>query len=355
MKLKALLITVLGCAVIGFTSPPLYAPNDDVTGKKFQAHSGALNAGFEPASGNTPAWASVRKQQSHTNVDIGLGSSFRGNTSLAVANPNPHSRLAVTPVAPLTNQLTNLGLTGGGEELDPKLDEVIDMQINAIQFGASILTLNVKLLPLRTAQLDIYRVWDIASEGANARPGGPANNETVTDADIVTRLNSLYSQAGVSFNLAKSEDLNIAYDINPRDQKVDDGEATTIINQIKNIQPGNRVKLILMNTGKINTTPTNPVGDRAINSPTRSISIVFVSTCAATNTDVKLAAGHEVGHCFKLTVRAPDPGRHDAGQAPNGTELLMKPGHGAANPGEWLPHEDWHEANDRAGAYESQP
>jgi len=122
--------------------------------------------------------------------------------------------------------------------------------------------------------------------------------------------------------------------------------------QLQN-KPG-KLKIVLMNRSNMDYASPDPNFKVAAQSlQGAKISFLFIQTILNRPGEVvKTVAAHEIGHLLDLTCRNADAGGHDTGAAPQGTDLLMKPGTpvggNAPTLGRWLPHEDWIRANERA-------
>ena len=82
---------------------------------------------------------------------------------------------------------------------------------------------------------------------------------------------------------------------------------------------------------------------------------LLLDTIISARGAVDLVEAHEMGHALGLTARNPDRGGHDPGPFPEKTGLMESGSPDSttheepANPGRWLPHEDW-----KASKYRSQ-
>jgi len=369
MKKNIYKAVILGIVVLGSLAPSDQAFNGPLPNQPiFQANNtnGAiptgLNYGFEPGSPCAPAWASVVRGAGNStkNVRAVVNVNTTPAVQIKVKQPNPNNRLDVTPKNQnLTDAETVMTLWGGNAPGDPLLEQVVPGEIEAADTGnggAVLDTLTVAMLPeLESIPVAIFRVWDSISEmPAGGQPGvhnTPANNE------IVEELNKIYTQAGVRFSLDAngSEDLALRYDdIQPsvNDRMVTDAEMNQVVAQLQN-KPG-KLKIVLMNRSNMDYASPDPNFKVAAQSlQGAKISFLFIQTILNRPGEVvKTVAAHEIGHLLDLTCRNADAGGHDTGAAPQGTDLLMKPGTpvggNAPTLGRWLPHEDWIRANERA-------
>jgi hypothetical protein len=329
----------------------------------FQVRDGKINDGFDPPLSDDPPgelpWASVVKGENSDVAKFVTEPFVAAMTKLVVADFPEY--VDVDPKTGLTQAETDVTLSGQLLSLTepsgfaPFHEAVTEATLEAqdSETGSTFASLNVMALPKRTVSIGIYRVFDPGSS-LTSPVGGPSDDE------IKTALNKVYKQAGVTFRIDASELRAVEYDRSPdgdHDGRVQNDEMKTIVGKLRDAS--GKVKVILTkNSGyRYDNDPTKFVRGYQIPVPSFDGSMLFTDTILAAGGDVGLVAAHEMGHVLDITDRLRDETDHDPGPFPAGTGGLMRSGAPAggvlpANPGLWLPHEDWKKANEEARKYE---
>jgi Big-like domain-containing protein/fibronectin type III domain protein len=323
----------------------------------FVAREDEINHGFDPPLPDDPVtelpWASVVRGKTSEVVKFVTLPSDAPSLKLAIGLDDGQTidlDPKGTPLAQPETSLTLTGLLPGGEEPGVEIG-TMTVVARLLDDSASAAILNVMALPEQTVSIGIYRVTDANSQ-ATAPVNGPTNEE------IINTLNDIYKQAGVTFLLVGSGDRNVAYDGN-HDGRVQDDEGATIIEALAD-EPGAVHVILTRESGHpYPTDATKFVRALTGGQIGGAFNMLFVQTIVGAQGTVALVEAHEMGHALGLTSRNPDAGGHDPGPFPPGTDGLMKSGAPdpvtgvlPANPGRWLPHEDWETANLTAVDYE---
>ncbi len=349
---------------------------------KFDAVAGQINFGFDPPMKGLPSndppipddppgeyWASAIKGEPNHNVRFVLPQSIAASTRLHISgedadHPNQHLNLSPKD-SPLSSTETILTLSGlstlggnavpdGDDPVTERIDALVTDGLSSVTGGKILSSLNVAILPKRSVSVGIYRISDSLSPQTSIA-GAPI------DDDIITTLNDVFSQAGVSFvkaDAASGTGVHYDTDLNGKFGGKDDDDAIReFLAQRGTVVP--KVDFILMEESGI-PYPSDP--NKFVRGTLFKLDnfhegrIIFVKTTNEAGGDVKIVVAHEMGHILGLTTRNPTAvsgnDDHDPGPFPPTTDGLMKSGQPDPNtgilpkePGLWLPHEDWTAAN----------
>ena len=363
---------------------------------------GAINFGFDPPiKGDCTTtsgldedlqefWASVTK----TGAADDPGFDPRINTSVAVKFASAaiakdyklvvpaafSSVLTVRPAAALTEVITNIELEGASGSGEPLRQEDARVEVQHKVTGQVIQVLKVKVLPLITVDLGIFRIED-SVDLANAQKS--KLDPTLPDnAALIKSLNRSFVQCGVRFALnGSSQNFTganaLRFDIGTANGFLDGMSATDQeLTYLKN-QPGlktGKLNLVILHGLNARINGRNPGGFYPGNgSQAFAFSSYFeddpVDRVAGFPGFIQVCA-HELGHALGLSTRLnfnPKIGKidsiwrqnlnHDLGLFPREVDLqgqpfgdpvvgLMWPGTGFDH--RWIRHEDWVEANTNA-------
>lgn len=366
---------------------------------------GAINFGFDPPitgdhgrSVGVAAkkdeelqefWASVTK--TGTTDDLGFDPHL--NTSVAVKFASAaiakdyklvvpavfSSVLTVRPTTALTEVITNIELEGAVGSGDPLEQVNAQVEVQHKNTGQVIQVLKVKVLPLITVDLGIFRVEDsvdLAHEKkSKLDPTLPDN------AAIIKSLNRFFIQCGVRFALngssqnytgANALHFDIATPANGYldGMKDSDGEVNYLKSQT-GLKTG-KLNLVILHGLNAKVNGRIPGGFAP---PNGSQVFVFSSSFEDDTQDradgfprLKQVCAHELGHALGLSTRLnyePKTGKtntyygagHDIGLFPREVNLQEDPD-GAPVTGlmwpvagdhhRWVRHEDWVKANEKA-------
>ena|GEM_PF-5147193 len=284
----------------------------------------------------------------------------------------PESSRALIDVSPSPTaslgQETLLTITGKDPvPLDQRRQARI--QIKAKKGNADVRTLDVDLLPVRKIKIGVYFV-----------KGWSASNSDIPEAfkiagTIVDRLNEIFQQACVEFELGHTGDLISGFDLNG-DDALDCGQFSVEKNTLllpQNTTLPDRLNLLIVRNilddfGSVGVTPTIENPDRSI------VESLYFETAGSDGIELFLTTcAHEIGHALGLSTRnrslseGSSNFRHDSGAYPSayyhldGTRVndpgsamprmdgaLMKQRGGKWR---WMRHQDWKKANDNAEHY----
>jgi Bacterial Ig domain/Bacterial TSP3 repeat len=349
-----------------------------ITPVTFEAQDGEINSGFDPRNGNDPdgapgtaPWASVVKGSVRDVVKLVVPAGAERMKLVVVADPDPNSddptvlqplEIDVDQKTGFTNGDNDLELIGrpGNDSVTTATIEVHVLDTEGSDTGQVCAKLHVMALPPRLVRLAIFRVSD--SNSAPETPSSPVGGPT--DDNIKDALNDIYGQAGISFSVVHSETiLDVPFE-SDRNGAVGEDELGVISRRIDPSVPSNALGLVLaLNSGiGLEVNPALRVRGRGLSDRE---AIVFTATSGLV-TD--LIACHELGHRLNLsTFGLQDPNdedpahqnllKHDPGPFPAETISthggLMQSGEVIGDhrnqPGRWLPHADWKQANEQAG------
>lgn len=220
-------------------------------------------------------------------------------------------------------------------------------------------SLSVYVLPSRTVSVGIYDVIDLTSSNTyDVVNGVKTLGNAPTPQTIINTLDDVFKQAGVSFQLSGTGNVNVHYDTSSKDGKLEEVEGNTIADALGNNTDNIQIYLTKA-SGVVYESDTNQYVRGFSGGDTQKFSFVCVNTITSGSGSVDLVAAHEVGHDLDLAFRNRTNGGHDPGPFPPESQAtglgLMISGapnsitHVApANPGRWLPHEDWRHANESA-------
>ena len=360
---------------------------------------GAINFGFDPpikgdSSGSTDDgakkdeavqefWASVTKTGAtedppnpafdphiNSSVAVQFDSADVAKDYKLVVPTTLSSALTVVPTE-LTAKNTPIILTGaggGGGPLD-QVDARVEVQHKIT--GEVIQILKVKVIPLITVDLGIFRVEDSVDMSEGHAKKSEIDNTLPNNAAIVKSLNRYFISCGVRFTLnGGSQDFTGTHALH-FDTVAANGflDGTGLADQeVTNLRTNPQ-----LNTGKLNlvilhglvakVNGSTPAGFR---SPQGSQVFVF-TTYYEEHQDrpgfegFQQVCAHELGHALGLSTRENyDPAKeftsthytphHDLGKFPEGEPRgLMFPG--TAFDHRWIRHEDWFKANTNAKDY----
>ncbi len=340
---------------------------------EFGVQAGEINYGFDPPMGGLPAtadheavppdppgepvWTSVVSGSTSSVVAFTCPASIASTLSLHVTSGTQYGAL----VSPGDSSALSSGSTNITISESAGLTSVETLTIQPCTSGTQSLagpSLNAYVLPARTVSVGIYDVIDLTSSNTYDVVGGIKTLANApSNQTIINTLDDIFKQAGVSFQLTGSGVESVAYDVN-KDGKTDEDEATTITQNLSSL-PG-VIHIYLTKSSGVHYGDNSTSYVRAFTGGNGNLpyNMLFVNTIIAAGGAVDLIEAHEMGHALGLTTRNPDDDHHDPGPFPNGTAGLMESGApnsvtGAepANPGRWLPHEDWKAANDSAKNY----
>jgi hypothetical protein len=330
---------------------------------EFEARAGMITYGFDPKDtvrdGGPYAWASVGKHDTSDVTKIDIAPSAAADQIEIVVESGGGSA-DISPKSFTTGSM-DLTITGQGTAGNALAQARIGST------GPACDKLNIMALPKRgPIEIGIYRISDSTSAGT-AFPGGLPSN-----TDILNTVNDVFKQAQVTFALhSSSGSYDVEYDtVQP---PYSDGTWTSGSDgkwqlpeeaAYLDIDPSPwtapiKVFLIRGNGDTEDFVYAAPydayfVRGFAAGNPFPH-SVIFTD---GTSGHTALAVAHEIGHILGLAVHSDEGGGHDAGPWPSGEEHLLRSGQPSGPvgsptfpvPGEWLRHEDWKEANDKAGA-----
>jgi len=245
----------------------------------------------------------------------------------------------------LSDAITPLTITApDGGELESGISAILEDTSEAVS------TLNVMILPQQFLEIALYRVVDRSSPltmDANGGVGG-LDNEI-----ILSRLNALYTQAGIEFTDVTPADqtLNIAYDDGgggasgrrgtSKDGKAHESEIYEHDSEYPDYYSPGDIKVLIFKKHDATDLEKDIAGFEL-----GRYAFVFADDAG----DLEdIAAGHEVGHVLGLSTQGSTiDADHDIGPYPEGTVSLMAP-HLSNN--RWLRHIDWSAANENASIF----
>lgn len=297
---------------------------------QFTAREGEINHGFDP-TGSEP-WASVTLGSVSQVVQfVTSPPELTARVTFSLASGNDSLEFSSAAAGPGKTYITLTGKTTPGTAIiEAKLDG-----------GLVAGRLHVVVLPQRTLTVGIYRIEDSKSPKTAFRTA----NDPQIDQQIMQKLNEVYKQAGVKFEIAESVYKDLNYDEN-KNGIWEEGEW----NKVRPLTGWNgQIRAFLVKEG-----PPR-LGGASIDPSTPAFptpgpgGILFVKTCG---TILDICVAHEFGHALGLPAwPQSDEEPHDAGPWPAGTSSLMRAGNDAGVsqvPGLWLRHEDWIIYNTRA-------
>jgi hypothetical protein len=312
------------------------------------ARTGKINYGFDPKekvldgafTGAFP-WASVGKDDTSDVPKILIDPGTVANqvklvvvSGSASADVNPKSFSAAS---------TDLTVTGQGTAGNALVEARIESS------GLVCERLSIMALPKRTLSVGIYYVKDSFSAGTFP-VGGPAASS------VIGTLNDVFKQARIEFFLEDSATVDKPYDSNG-DGKFQEEEVDAL-NVTGQEWKGDLKMFFIRNSGVpySNDPPLNAFyirGEALFRAPG---GIIFTENAGGM---APLGVAHEFGHVLEIpAIESALHDEHDAPPWPEGEESLMRSGipqsNGAGgytlpNPGRWLRHEDWINANSAAG------
>ena len=319
-----------------------------------------INQGFDPRPGQDgrSPWASVVKGKTNESVKLVLPQNAADLKLFVVDDGSGTDVVDVMPkegLKPGDNDIQLIGKTSGGDSVTTTTIEV--RQGN--ETGNLVAKLHVMVLPPRKVSLGIYRIQ--ASASSDQEVGGPSNTE------IKTLLDDVYKQAGIEFEIVtpQSPAIIIAYDTynsppaaTPGDGRVQPEEYGSIVSDSR-VADGKMRVFLAANSGvpKDDSVPPDQTEFARGDTPQGgAYSFVFTKTGHNSNLIATLNVSHELGHVLRLSVAALlDNANHDLGPFPPETidtfGGVMHPGKGTDQPGLWLPHEDWEQANTAANNF----
>ena len=299
---------------------------------RFYAQSGKMIQGYDPRPGTKEDhWTSMILGGTNEVTELRLGADWATN-KVKIKITGPISVLtAGVPISPTSDFTTNtvpLTIINTG----PGAHATIEVQDKAS--STTLALLNVRILPLRTVPVGIFRVTDPDSVGTELV--GTDANET-----ILGELNSIFLQAGVQFT---DESLNfhdgqyangvsLGYDKQPKDGLMaftNEIEKDVIASWVNSVVNGGLLPIMLVRKWDGTYADANmPAQIRFFRGNTFQVpdwSSVFTEPSSGIQS---LVGAHEVGHFLNLhhwpaDVVAPDfSWPQDNGIA---VEHLMRPG-----------------------------
>ena len=309
-----------------------------------QDGEGKINQGFDPVRlpsdpDDEPVWASVGVESINEVVKLVI-TPAEGAADVELRVVEGEQFLSIYPADDFTESETDLTLSG------VYASEITEATVEAVSklTGEVLATLKVMVLPPQIVELGIYRVIDPNSPDTHD-VGGMENDA------IVTSLNEIYKQAGISFSLVGSGTVNANYDMMPKDGRMQIENDAWEFGAVQTQTLAGTVRLFLVKQSG-GVYPTHPEYYRralVINDP-ENAAILFVQNIGE---PIDLVAAHEIGHILTIPVNDTGMDDHDEDPWPNGTDGLMKSGFDESGqpisaPGKWMRHKDWKNANKAA-------
>ena len=377
---------------------------------------GALNFGFDtPITGDSSRatgdgskkdeelqefWASVTKTGNtddpgydphlNTSVAVQFDSADVAKDYKLVVPTAFNSMLSVTPTE-LTAKNTPITLTGAAGNPDVQTDARVEVQHKVT--GQIIQILKVKVLPLITVDLGIFRVEDSVDLSAGHAKKSQLDSTLPDNAAIIKDLNRFFIQCGVRFTLNGNSHNFVAanalhFDVGQPNGILDSGkENDPEMIYLKNesqIKTG-KLNLVILHGLSANGADGNKAGFCPVSDTDPSIingnqvfvfSTYYESLASGDATRAfsgfKQVCAHELGHALGLSTRAnydPEHNKtdthwtrnHDLGFFPVEVDLQGDPKEGPPDRGlmypeasyerRWVRHEDWFKANNTAKGF----
>ena len=376
---------------------------------------GAINFGFDPPIKGDSArstgdgskkdeelqefWASVTKTGAtddpgydphiNTSVAVQFSSADVAKDYKLVVPPAFSSVLTVAPTE-LTAKNTPITLTGaaGGGSLLQQVDARVEVQHKVS--GQVIQTLKVKVLPLITVDLGIFRVEDSVDLSADHAKNSQLDPALPDNAAIIRDLNRFFIQCGVHFTLNSGSHNYIAanplrFDVGQPNGSLDSAKESdpelTYLKGESQIKTG-KLNLVILHRLTAKGPESSTAGFCPVSDTDPSIingnqvfvfSSYFESLASGDRTRAfagfKQVCAHELGHALGLSTRQnfePKSGthnrrwtrNHDLGLFPLEVDLQGNPKEGPPEEGlmypeasherRWIRHEDWFKANTKA-------
>lgn len=315
---------------------------------EFRAVDGKINYGFDPMVGDmevgSKVWASVCVDsdsvgRNNVSVKLVIDPSEDADSMELVIDGEDEVSVDITPKT-FSQGETNLTIYGLSIA-NPQI--TIRARVKGQSDDCAILY--VKVLSLRNCKLAIYRVTDSNSSGT-APIVAPA------DSVIVDTVNDVFKQACIKYTLVESANINIKYDIDPKDGKA---EQIELNNPPFSYSWGGKIRAVLVKASGIPYEPPyQNIMIGGIQNTSYNYGIIFTSNNLQGY--IGLVVAHELGHVLDLD--------HDENQWPVETQAtngaLMKNGEPQGDPnnptlpqpGRWIRHTDWQLANDTAVGFE---
>lgn len=303
----------------------------------------------------------------NTNIRVVFESDAHAQNFKLVVPTNSQDLITVSPPSgtALTAAETLLTITGKNPTpVDQR--RRAEIQIKSKSGNALVRTLNVDLLPVRKIKLGIYFVSDYPMGGSEIPVAFQKAGE------IIGRLNDVFKQACVEFEIGQTGIRDIYFDKN-QDGALEGSRFSSEWTAIASESFSDKLNLLIVRKisnriGDFGVCPSDDHPDRVVvetkefegGSPDDFE--LFLMTCA-----------HEIGHALGLSTRNRDPvfphiGSHDSGAfpsaeyyldgsrvtdpsstAPKMNGALMRKAKGKWR---WIRQEDWKEANDNAASFE---
>lgn len=335
---------------------------------RFYAQAGKMADGYDPRpSTKQDHWTSIVLGGTNEVTELRIPADWATNRiELKVNGP-----ISVSQTDNFSAQITPLTIVSSGTATPASIEARDKIT------GTTLALLNVRVLPLRTVPVGIYRIEDWNSGGGDTFLGSTSSN-----GEIVGQLNSVFKQAAIQFTDATvatlSQVLDNRYDVCPEDGKFGiNAEETQAIRNV--LQPLPRqIRIVIAKDTTLSygsPTPTElnkPKGTRHESVPSAPLKFLVIWSSPAAGM-LGAVAAHEVGHYWELPdhydqvnagVLTPSPSPTDPAEdhlmidgapfyrsllGPEVNPIPVDPNAWLTrSPGRWMRKEDWDQANSEA-------